>query len=152
MKREYGRGIFEGVDSVFFLLGLLSAFENQYQSKLNRYFQGISWKQFLILVSIKLFKESPTLGEVAQVVKSSHQNVRQILKKLEEKGYVDLIVDSKDQRKQRVSILEKGYVFLRDHDQEANNIVANIYQGIEEENIQTTIETILQMERNLGKL
>ncbi len=45
---------------------------------------------------------------MGQVVKSSHQKVRQILKKLEEKGYVDLIVDSKDRRKQRVSILEKG--------------------------------------------
>ncbi len=59
---------------------------------------------------------------------SSHQNVKQILLKLEKKHFVSTVPDEKDKRKQR------------------------IFDGIDEKSLQTTIQTIMKMERNLSEL
>lgn len=37
---------------------------------------------------------------------SSHQNVKQILLKLEKKGFVTIIVDKNDKRKQRIELTD----------------------------------------------
>lgn len=152
MQIEYNNGVFKDIDSRSFLLGLLSIFDNQYQSKANRYFKDITWKQVFTIVCIKLFDDSPTIGELSDVMKSSHQNVKQILKKLEEKGYLSLVEDSEDRRKQRVVILEKSNLYLQNHDEEVNGVVESIFYGVSKEDILTTIETIIKMERNVEKL
>lgn len=150
--KEFEAEISTGIDSQYYLLGLLSTFENQYQSKADRYFKDITWKQFLSIVCIRLFEESPTIGDLSEVIKTSHQNAKQILLKLEKKGYVELTADSEDKRKQRVKLTEKSAVFLQEHDQESSDIVGVIFQGIDQERIQKTIETIMLMERNLEKI
>lgn len=57
----------EGVDfgemfSGQYLLGLISAFDNRFQAKADKFFQEISWKQFFAIICINLCKESPTIG------------------------------------------------------------------------------------------
>ena len=70
---------FRGIESSFFLLGLISAFQNRYQAKADQFFEEISWKQFFAIICINLFKDSPTLKELSEIMGSSHQNVKQIL-------------------------------------------------------------------------
>ena len=71
-----------------FLLGLLSAFDNRYQAAADNFMKEITWKQFFAIICVKLCKEPPTLNDLADVMGSSHQNVKQILLKLERKGFV----------------------------------------------------------------
>ena len=89
-----------------FLLGLLSAFDNRYQAAADKYFKEITWKQFFAIICIKLCKEAPTLNDLADIMGSSHQNVKQILLKLERKGFVSMTTDGKDRRKQRVVLTD----------------------------------------------
>ena len=89
-----------------FLLGLLSAFDNRYQAAADNYFKEITWKQFFAIICINLCKEPPTLNDLSDVMGSSHQNVKQILLKLESKGFVSMIPDEKDKRKQRILITD----------------------------------------------
>lgn len=155
LKHNHRKGIFQDVNAPMYLLGLLSAFENQYQSKADKYFQeitGTTWKQFLCLVSIQLFDQPPTLGDLAGVVKTSHQNVKQLLVKLEGRGYVTLVTDPEDRRKQRVELTQKCQTSLQAHDQEGRDMVARLFQGIDPDHILTTIKTISAMERNLDQL
>ena len=76
-----------------FLIGLLSAFENRFQAVADSFFKEITWKQFFAIICINLCRESPTINELSEVMGSSHQNVKQILLKLEKKGFVEMIVD-----------------------------------------------------------
>ena len=87
---------FEGIDASLFLLGLLSAFDNRYQAKADNFFEEISWKQFFAIICINLSKESPTIKELAEIMGSSHQNVKQILNKLEDKGFVRTIMQMEE--------------------------------------------------------
>ncbi|MDD6071826.1 MAG: MarR family transcriptional regulator [Clostridiales bacterium] len=140
---------FEGMDASLFLLGLLSAFENRYQAKADSFFEEISWKQFFAIICINLCKESPTIKELAEIMGSSHQNVKQILIKLENKGFVEIIADEQDKRKQRIVLTEKTMIFCEEHEEGSQRIIKKIFEGIDIENIEIVIKTLLQMEKNL---
>ena len=138
-----------------FLLGLLSAFDNRYQAAADAYFKEITWKQFFAIICINLCKEPPTLNELSDVMGSSHQNVKQILLKLEKKGFVSAIPDEKDKRKQRIFVTDKCRTFLEQNDnngQQSQYVIGRIFEGIDEKSLQTTIQTIMKMERNLSEL
>ena len=138
-----------------FLLGLLSAFDNRYQAAADKYFKDITWKQFFAIICINLCKEAPTLNDLSEVMGSSHQNVKQILLKLEGKGFVSILTDEKDKRKQRFIVTDKCRKFLEENDNQSRNsekIIMSIFEGVDEESLKVTIETIIKMERNLSKI
>ncbi|MGN0370431.1 MAG: MarR family winged helix-turn-helix transcriptional regulator [Butyrivibrio sp.] len=143
---------FDGIDTPFFLIGLLSAFDNRYQAKADSFFEEISWKQFFAIICINLCKESPTIKELSEIMGSSHQNVKQILNKLESKNYIQVVTDSKDKRKQRIILTDKTRTFCTEHDERSKRIVGKIFEGINEEDILTVVKTILQMEKNLEEV
>ncbi|MDD6156400.1 MAG: MarR family transcriptional regulator [Lachnospiraceae bacterium] len=116
------------------------------------FFEEVTWKQFFAIICINLCKESPTINELAEVMESSHQNVKQILLKLEKKGFVEILVDEKDRRKQRIVLTEKCSDFCKRNDKPSQIQMNRMYEGVTEEQIITTIQTILQMERNLKKV
>ncbi len=143
---------FTGIPSSYFLLGLLSAFDNRFQAVADNMIGEISWKQFFAIVCINLCKESPTIKELAGILGSSHQNVKQILLKLQKKGFVDILVDTEDRRKQRIVLTEKCMGFCQENDDVSNRAMEVIFQGIPEEQLRVTIQTIIQMEENLKTL
>ena len=134
-----------------FLIGLLSAFENRFQTVADSFFEEITWKQFFAIICINLCKESPTINELSEVMGSSHQNVKQILLKLEKKGFIEMLVDENDRRKQRIITTKKCEDFCKRNEKESDLQIKRMFEGITEEQLITTIETILSMERNLRK-
>ena len=143
---------FSGIDASLFLLGLLSAFDNRYQAKADSFFEEISWKQFFAIICIKMCKESPTINELAEIMGSSHQNVKQILLKLEKKDFVKIIIDKDDKRKQRILLTEHCKEFCQKNDAMSQAIMESLFYQISPEQLQTTIKTIIQVEDNLKKL
>ena len=138
-----------------FLLGLLSAFDNRYQAAADKYFKEITWKQFFAIICINLCKEAPTLNDLSEVMGSSHQNVKQILLKLENKGFVSMLTDEKDKRKQRFIVTDKCREFMQENDNQNRNsekIIMSIFEGVDDMSLKVTIETIIKMERNLSKI
>ena len=138
-----------------FLLGLLSAFDNRYQAAADRFFKEITWKQFFAIICINLCKEPPTLNDLSDVMGSSHQNVKQILLKLEGKGFVSMMADEKDKRKQRYFVTDKCRKFLEANDNQSktsSQIIAQIFDGVSDKDLAVTIKTIMKMEKNLEDL
>jgi DNA-binding MarR family transcriptional regulator len=146
---------FSGIPSSYYLIGLLSAFENRFQAMADNMMQEISWKQFFAIICINMCKEPPTLNDLSEVLGSSHQNVKQILLKLESKGFVSMKTDEKDKRKQRFFVTDKCRKFMEENDNQSRTsaqVVEQIFEGIDEKNLAVTIDTIIKMERNLKKI
>ena len=80
---------------------------------------------------------------------SSHQNVKQILLKLEKKKFVRIAADEKDKRKQRVELTERCMEFCARNDDMSIRIMQKLFDGISEEQLKVTIGTIIQIESNL---
>jgi len=143
---------FTGVESSYFLIGLLSAFENRFQAMADSFMKEISWKQFFAIICINLCKEPPTVKELAEIMGSSHQNVKQILLKLEKKGFVSISTDELDKRKQRIELTSYCKEFCEKNDEMSMVLLTRMFDGVSEEQLQTTIQTIIQIEDNLKEI
>ncbi|MBR2409244.1 MAG: MarR family transcriptional regulator [Lachnospiraceae bacterium] len=140
---------FTGIELSYFLIGLLSAFENRFQAVADNAMKEISWKQFFAIICVSMCKSSPTVKELADIMGSSHQNVKQILLKLEKKGFVRITVDEKDKRKQRIELTDYCREFCEKNDEMSMNTMRKLFAGVSGEQLQVTIQTIIQIEDNL---
>ena len=147
-----GKVDFTGIEHFYFLLGLLSAFDNRFQSIADSTMQEISWKQFFAIICINMCKEKPTIKELAEIMGSSHQNVKQILLKLEKKGFVCIVADENDKRKQRIELTDYCRALCAKNDEMTMNIMKKMFDGVSEEQLQTTIQTIIQIGDNLQEI
>ena len=110
---------FSAIPPQYFLLGLLSAFENRFQAMADKMMGEISWKQFFAIICIQMCKEAPTINDLSDVLGSSHQNVKQILLKLEAKGFIrrdepgfictPLVSQEEMQKKEASTLLNKVF-------------------------------------------
>ena len=143
---------FSGIPSSYYLIGLLSAFENRFQAMADSMMQEISWKQFFAIICINMCKEPPTLKELSDILGSSHQNVKQILLKLEKKGFIRFEQDEADKRKQRIVLTKECRKFCEKNDDMSQKTMMGMFEGIPKKDIKTTIKTIITIEKNLKGL
>ena len=143
---------FSGIPSSYYLIGLLSAFENRFQAMADSMMQEISWKQFFAIICINMCKEPPTLSELSDILGSSHQNVKQILLKLEKKDFIRFEQDESDKRKQRIVLTKTCKKFCEKNDEMSQKTMMGMFEGIPEKDIKTTIQTIVTIEKNLKGL
>ena len=146
---QSGKLDFSEIPANYYLLGLLSAFENRFQALADSVMKEISWKQFFAIVCINICKEPPTLKELSDILGSSHQNVKQILLKLESKEFIEFQTDPADKRKQRIVLTKKCMKFCEKNNGMSMKIMMKMFEGIPEKDIQTTIKTITKIEKNL---
>ena len=146
---ESGLLDFSNIPPNYYLLGLLSAFENRFQAMADSMMKEISWKQFFAIICINMCKEPPTLRELSDILGSSHQNVKQILLKLENKDFIRFQTDDADKRKQRIVLTDHCREFCERNDELSSCIMEKMFDGVPEEDIATTIRTIIKIEKNL---
>ncbi|MBQ1493140.1 MAG: MarR family transcriptional regulator [Blautia sp.] len=140
---------FSHIPSNYYLLGLLSAFENRFQAMADATMREISWKQFFAIICINMCKQPPTLKELSEILGSSHQNVKQILLKLEKKNFIRFQADEADKRKQRIVLTDYCKEFCEKNDEMTRGTMERMFEGISQEDMEATIKTITRMEKNL---
>ena len=62
------------------------------------------------------------------------------------------IVEKQDKRKQRIELTEYCREFCKKNDEASANIIGKMFEGILQEQLIITIQTIMQMENNLTNL
>ena len=143
---------FTGIELSYFLIGLISAFENRFQAIADNLMEVISWKQFFAIICVNLCRESPTINELSEIMGCSHQNTKQLLIKLEKKGFVSFVPDKNDKRKQRIILTDYCKEFCERNDEYSSTIMKRMFVGISDEQLQATIKTIIQIEDNLKSI
>jgi DNA-binding MarR family transcriptional regulator len=78
--------------------------------------------------------------------------VKQLLLKLERKKFIMFRPDEKDKRKQRIHLTDHCMEFCEKNDEMSIDIMKNMFSGIPEKDIKTTIRTIMGIEKNLRDL
>lgn len=146
---ESGLLDFSNIPPNYYLLGLLSAFENRFQAMADSMMREISWKQFFAIICIDLCRTPPTLRELSEILGSSHQNVKQILIKLEQKGFVEFRPDEVDRRKRRIVLTDYCRKFCDRNDDMSQAFMERLFEGVSEEELVGTIQTIVKIEKNL---
>lgn len=110
---------------------------NRLQTIMDKGMDELTAKQWLALTMIDAFPEPPMLGEVANKAGVTHQNMRQLVNKLVERGYLQIVPDAKDKRAIRLEKTETARQ-IRKRDLERNwGFVFDLFSCLEEE--ETTI-------------
>ena len=132
------------------LFGLFFAFSNRLQTAGDAFYDEITCKQFFLLICLSLFQgEAPTINELSEVMGSSHQNVKQLVNKLEKLGLVMTYSDEKDKRKLRVAPREKLAQLSEKYEEKGIKFMDMLYHGISPEEIEITFKTMLKIENNI---
>ena len=140
---------FDGMENPFFLIGLLSVIANRLQTAGDSFFKEISWKQSFLLICVRLFPQPPSLKELARAFRTSHQNVKQLLLKLERGGFVRLAADPGDKRKQRVLLTDKADAFDEKYNLPSKEFVSRLFRNIDPGDLAITIAVLTRLEHNL---
>ncbi|WP_205622742.1 hypothetical protein [Paenibacillus wynnii] len=138
-----------------FVFGSIQIVANKKETLLERELKefDITFKQWFLTVVIEnTFDTPPTLKETAKAMGSSHQNVKQIALKLEQKGFIFLEKDKKDSRVKRIRLTEERYKFSEMIQVKAATFTAALFMGIEEDEMSKARVVLHRMMSNLAKM
>ena len=137
------------------VFGLIQIVANKKETLLERELKefDITFKQwFLMIVIENTFDSPPTLIEAAKAMGSSHQNVKQIALKLEQKGFIIIEKDKKDSRVKRIRLTEESYKFSKIIQAKAATFTAALFKGIDEDEMSKARAVLHKMMYNLAKM
>ena len=131
-----------------YLFGSIFIVSNRMDTLLQREFNrfDITTKQWFLSVIIdNLFDNPPTMKEVANEMGSSHQNVKQVALKLEQKGLLVLEKDKKDARTTRLKLTENSYDFWKMIKEEGAVFTETLFKDIDKDELAIARRVINKM-------
>ena len=146
------RELINSMDKRFALFGYFFAMSNRLQTVGDRFYEEITCKQFFLMICLRLFENgAPTINELSEIMGCSHQNVKSIAGKLEEKGYLEIRPDSDDARKLRIRLTNKADRLAKKYQKKELDFIDMLFTGISDKQIETTFKTLEKMEENISE-
>jgi DNA-binding MarR family transcriptional regulator len=137
-------------DDEHLIFGLLFMLGNRLQVVGDKFYDEITSKQWFVLLMLNLFGEiHPTMNELSEAAGSSHQNVKQLVLKLEQKGYVELYSDDADKRKCRVKMTDRCDEINQKYRNKQNEFMKTLFSGIDRETLKATSKALVKLEENM---
>lgn len=117
--------------SLFLIANKLQVVGDQYLGK-----DDMTVKQWFLTVMISQFRDAPpTLSEIAELMGSSRQNVKQLALKLEKKDFLRIEKDPKDARALRLKLTEKSNLYWGKRENEDNKFIVELFKEFSEDEI-----------------
>ncbi len=138
-----------------FIFGSLFVLANRVDTLLERALQkfNISSKQWFLSICVaSLSDHHPSLKELAKESGSSHQNVKQVALKLQEKNLLELYKDPKDARTTRVKLSEYSFEFWKLTDQDSNEFMTQLFKDISQEELESVRKVFMKLNNNLSEM
>lgn len=137
------------------IFGLLLIISNKMNTLLERELKEfdvttIQW--FLIETINSLFDSPPTLMEAANAMGSSHQNVKQVAMKLQQKGLLTLEKDKKDARVTRLRMTVQSNDFWKQTDPKGAIFRERMFKEMDANDIARTRHLLEKMLSNLNEI
>lgn len=129
---EINQKVFDIFGSIFLLSQKLQYITDYELGK-----NDLTTKQFLVLAAVDTgFDHPPTLNDVAMVLSTSHQNVKQLAKQLEKKGFMELEKDPSDRRKLLLMTTDKNRAFWDTHAKENMDFFKKLFGALSKEEVE----------------
>ena len=142
---------YENIAPPFVLIALMSRFLNRYQSAANAFFKEMSWQQMFFLNGVTLFKEAPSIKDMADFLGCTHQNANKLYAKLLQDGYIVSKQDRDDRRKQRIYLTDKALSFLSVNKVGSSESVKAIFSVVSDDEMEMLIDAMAKLTDSLGE-
>lgn len=125
---------------------------NRLQTVANIGIREITVKQWFPLVMLGSLKTAPTLKELSEMCGITHQSTKQLIQKLEEKGFVKIEEDKNDKRAMRISVTPKLDGWIERYSAINHNFVHEFFSCLSDEEIKTFLTLQRRLLNNLTDL
>ena len=145
----------EMMDDCSYLFGSIFILSNRMDTMLERDFKqfDITTKQWFLSISLNnLFDNPPTIKEAAKEMGSSHQNVKQVALKLEQKGLLSLEKDKKDNRVTLLKLTENSHEFWKMIREKGSNFHQTLFKDIDKDDLESARRVIKTMLLNIDEM
>ena len=119
-----------------FIYGAIHMLANRLQTVGDRIDPTISSKQWFLLAIIAKFTEAPpNIGDVAEVLGTSRQNVKKIASILERQGFLKMEKDKNDLRSIQLLLTKKCRAYFKSREQQEVEYIERIFAGMDDERL-----------------
>lgn len=125
-------------DCMYMIKQLHDTIEKRMNQALSKYDLTMIQMRALVLLHKKK-QDSCTLKEFEQILHIAQSTTAGVVKRLEQKGYVETAMDSRDRRIKNVQITPEGLKLCRHATKEVECMVEQLFDGLSEEEMQTFI-------------
>lgn len=146
---------FDSMKDQKFVFGSVLVIANKMDTLLERELKeyDVTAKQWLLTAILaNSFDNPPTIKEVAREMGSSHQNVKQVALKLEQRGLLVFEKDQKDARVTRLKLTDQIYEFSQLTQSKATSFTQALFKGIEKEDMTKARVVLQKMLSNLTEM
>ena len=140
-------------DNQHLIFGLIFMLSNKLQTIGDNFFEDVTTKQWFILTLLQIMNgHEPTLKELSDAAGSSHQNVKQLVLKLEQKGYLILKKDNEDSRRLRIAMTPKCEEFRQIYSRKSKQFIDKMFTSLNKNHLDTTLSSLLIIKDNLEEM
>lgn len=132
-------------DKQKYIFASLFLLANKLQVKGDAYLADdeMTTKQWFLILIISQFKDNPPmLSDVANLMGSTRQNVKQLALKLEEKGFLVIEKDQNDSRILRLKLTEKNKQYWDKRYEKDSTFIENLFKNFTKDEINVMCNAI----------
>jgi len=142
----------DAIDQMAVIFGNIFILSNKLQTLGDRMDNYMSMKQWMLIAAItKSGKESLNIGELAEIMGTSYQNVKKMAVILENQGFLTLQKSPSDARMVLISLTEQCVEFFLQRESIEREFLYSIFEGIDEKTIRDLCNGILCLHENIDK-
>jgi MarR family transcriptional regulator, transcriptional regulator for hemolysin len=143
---------FDTMDKRLIVFGYLFRVANRLQNKMDSQMKDLTAKQWFVILALGLFERPPTLKQLAAACDTSHQNTKQLVMKLAEKGYVTIYNDEKDGRAMRIAASDQCEQWDKDNDEIAMQFIDSMFSSMSMDAISELSSSLMKVFENLDNI
>ena len=115
----------------------------------NKMFIEITMKQWFMLAAVhRSGLEKPKVGDVAEIMGYSRQNVKKIGLQLEKKNFICFEKDKKDSRILRLVRTQKCFQYFQSRDSKEKEFMDNLFKDISLSDLEIVFNSFKKLEDN----
>ncbi|GLC81763.1 MarR family winged helix-turn-helix transcriptional regulator [Lacrimispora brassicae] len=140
------------MDKRLIVFGYLFRVANRLQSKMDSQMKDLTAKQWFVILALGLFEQPPTLKQLAAACDTSHQNTKQLVRKLAEKGFVTVHNDDKDGRAMRIAASDQCEQWDEENEHIATEFIDSMFSGMSMDEIAHLSGSLMRIFDNLDNI
>ncbi|MCC7557999.1 MAG: MarR family transcriptional regulator [Methanobacteriaceae archaeon] len=148
IKEEHGVGERLGMEK--YILVVLFLVQQRWGYIINKEFMedNITTKQWLMLVILgTAFTHDPSMEEMAQAMSTTHQNVKQLATRLENRGLLKIERDPENRRILRLKLTEEHHNFWENRREKDLKAIKSLFNGLNDEEVKNLFEIMYKLEK-----
>lgn len=142
----------EEMDPRYVVFGSVFLLANRLQTVMDSKTEGLTAKQWFVIMMLGMFDNPPTLKELARKCDTSHQNTKQIVLKLEIKGFVRIEKDEIDGRAMRIVATDKCKEWDEENKEYTTSFIETMFKQLTKDQIATTCSSLIKLYDSLGEM